>query len=441
MRFVNRLLVAIIATGLIFWFALQYQASPRLSFDAERLQRLTDFFQAAVDTQKIAGARGVIVQNGEVVYAHNWGYRNFEQKSPMQDDVIFHIYSMTKPVVSVAVMMLYEEGHFRLYDPVAKYIPELANLRVYDANGEGTPPSRPAKRQPTIHDLLTHRAGFTYGFLDATPVGAAYRQARMDMPAEMDLQQYVSELGKMPLKFDPGSEWNYSVSPDVLGRLVEVISGQSLSEFLNARLFAPLGMRDTSFKFDPAKEDRRATLYSPKGTTQQYAQNGSFAASASGSFEPAHPAVFAIYGSDARFESGGAGLLSTTHDYLRFAQMLLNDGALDGVRLLAPNTVAMMRQNQIGDTPSPNRISTTMPGAGVGFGLGVAMITDHGLSGANMPLGSYFWGGAAGTFFWNDPKNDLTGVFMMQLLPDSLGLRQEFRTLAYQAISDARLNE
>ena len=441
MRILNRVLFAIIGVGLIFWFGVQHQASPSLSFSADRLDRLTQYFQTAVDQQKLAGARAVIIQNGDVVYEHNWGMRNIEQQAPVQDDTIFQIYSMTKPIVSVAVLMLYEEGHFRLHDPIAKYIPELSNLRVYDEKGAGTPPTRAAARQPTIHDLLTHRAGFLYGFLDASPLGAIYRKERMDMPPDMTLQEYVAALGKIPLKFDPGSQWNYSVSTDVLGYLVEVVSGERLSAFLDKRIFMPLGMVDTSFKHMPEKEGRRAMLYSREGVAEQYPTYGFAARPTGAGLEVAHPLLFDMYAADAKYESGGGGLVSTTHDYLQFAQMLLNDGARNGVRLLAPNTVAMMRHDQIGNTPNARRIPPTMPGEGVGFGLGVGTITDQGLSGGSLPQGSYYWGGAAGTFFWVDPQNDLTAVFMTQILPDHFGLRQEFWTLTYQAISDPRLND
>lgn len=438
-----RSFIIIVALGFVAYIGTtSLYPSANLSFDRERLARIDAFFQKTVEDQKVAGARAVIMQNGREVYARNWGYRDLAAQAPMSDDTIFQIYSMTKPIMSVAVMMLHEEGHFRLSDPIAQYIPELANLRVYDPEtGTGTPPTRPARSQPTIHDLLTHRAGFTYGFLDFTPVGALYRETGIDMPADKSLAEFVEMVGKIPLRFDPGTQWLYSISPDILGRLVEVVSGMPLGEFLEQRIFGPLDMRDTEFKFAAEKADRRAMLYSRKGVTENYAKQGFGAMPSGPGLEPAHPGLFIGYGAEAHFESGGGGLVSTTHDYLRFAQMLLNGGALDGVRLLAPNTVHMMRQNQIGDMGTSARISPTMPGPGVGFGLGFGMITDQGLSGGVLPEQSYFWGGAAGTFFWVDPVNQLTAIFMMQVLPEDTGLRKEFQVLTYQALSDVRLNQ
>ncbi len=436
-NFVFLLLIA----GLTFLGMRSLVQPDALQFDPARLARIDAHFAKAVAEQKIAGGRAVIMQAGRQVYAQNWGYRDLEAQAPMTDDAIFQIYSMSKPIVSVAVMMLFEEGRLRLDTPVATYIPELANLKVYDAEkGTGNPPLREAAQQPTVHDLLTHRAGMTYGFLDATPVGALYRQNQIDMPPNLDLATYMSRVGSLPLRFDPGTAWNYSISPDILGRLVEVVSGQTLGEFLKARIFDPLGMIDTSFKRDPAKADRVAKLYSREGITEQYAIKGFAARPTGAGLELAHPGLQLIHGAEAKFESGGGGLLSTTHDYLRFAQMLLNHGELDGVRLLAPNTVAMMRHNQIGDTPTVGRRTPTFPRSGVGFGLGFAMITDQALSGMPLPEGSYFWGGAAGTFFWVDPKNDLTAIFMMQVLPEDTGLRKDMWSLTYQAISDDRLD-
>lgn len=412
-----------------------------LAFDQSRLALIDTHFTRAVEAQKIAGARAVIMQAGRVVYAQNWGYRDLATNAPMTDDAIFQIYSMTKPIVSVAVMMLYEEGRLRLDAPIETYIPELANLKVYDAEaGQGNPTIRAAARQPTVHDLLTHRAGMTYGFLDASPVGALYRKNNLDMPADLSLADYMTRVAQQPLKFDPGTAWNYSISPDVLGRLVEVVSGQSLGQFLQSRIFDPLGMVDTSFKRDLAKADRVAQLYAREGITEQYAVMGYAARPTGPGLEPAHPGLQVMHSAEAKFEGGGGGLLSTTHDYLRFAQMLLNHGEFEGVRLLAPNTVKMMRQDQIGDTPALGRRAATFPRPGVGFGLGFGVITDQGLSGTPLPAGSYFWGGAAGTFFWVDPGNDLTAVFMMQLLPEDTGLRTDMWTLTYQAIVDDRLD-
>lgn len=434
-------IVLILVAGVTFLGVRSLIEPEALQFDPERLARLDVHFAKAVTEQKIAGGRAVIMQAGRQVYAQNWGYRDLEALTPMTDDAILQIYSMSKPIVSVAVMMLFEEGRLRLDMPIAAYIPELANLKVYDAeNGSGNPPLGEAAQQPTVHDLLTHRAGMTYGFMDASPVGALYRTNQVDMPYNLTLSDYMNTVAKQPLKFDPGTAWNYSISPDILGRLVEVVSGQTLGEFLKTRIFDPLGMIDTSFKRDPAKADRIAKLYAREGITEQGATKGFADRPTVSGLEPADPSLQLIHGAEAKFESGGGGLLSTTHDYLRFAQMLLNQGELDGVRLLAPNTVAMMRHNQIGDTPTVGGREPTFPGPGVGFGLGFGMITDQALSGMPLPAGSYFWGGAAGTIFWIDPKNELIAIFMMQVLPEDMDLRKDMWSLTYQAISDHRLD-
>ena len=416
-----------------------------LAFDQSRLARIDAHYQQAVDDEEVAGVRALIYQNDRMVYERNWGYRDIARKSPMSEDTIFHIYSMTKPITSVAVMMLFEEGKFLLHEPIAKYIPELANLRVYapkkKSANKNRLPTRAAKRQPTIHDVLTHQAGFTYGIFDPTPLGALYRRQGLGLNIETDLKSFVTKLGKMPLKFDPGEHWHYSVSTDVLGRLVEVASGQKFSAFLQERIFGPLAMVDTSFRFDPAKANRQATLYSQKGVPAQFTRKGLRAQPTGPGLASAHKSILTSYFPEAEFDSGGAGLLSTTADYLRFARMLLNDGELDGQRLLAPNTVKMMRQDHLGSTQALARYTSTMPGDGIGFGLGFGMIKDQGLSSLPMPEESYFWGGAAGTLFWIDPKNEMIVLFMTQVLPHRTTLRQDMWPLTYQAIKDAELND
>jgi len=408
----------------------------RARFDTARLERIDAHYQNALDAGEMPGARAVIYQGGDIVYARNWGFRDIEKQKPITDDTVFHIFSMSKPVTSVAVMMLFEEGKFLLHEPIAKYIPELADLRVYDAqNGTGTPPTRPARRQPTIHDVLTHTSGFTYGLFDQSPVGAMYRQNELEFTGRMDLQEFVSKLGKLPLRTDPGTVWNYSVSTDVLGRLVEVASGMSFGAFLKTRLFDPLGMKDTGFTYQAHNSDRMATLYSPKGIPGQFAEKGFLAQPTGPGFEPAPEAFLATYQPDARFESGGGGLFSTTGDYLRFAKMLLNGGALDGVQILSPTAVNMMRKNAIGDMPPGQRVSSIMPNQGIGFGLGFGVTIDQSQSGLILPKHSYFWGGAAGTVFWIDPKNDLIALFMTQIVPHNTTLRQDMWALTYQAMT------
>ena len=436
-----KIIIAILAIGLTMALAELFSGNKNLSFDRARLERIGAHYQAAIDKQEVAGARALIIQNGRTVYDEKWGYRDLATKAPLTDDTIYHIYSMTKPIASVAVMILFEEGKLLLHEPIAKYIPELADLKVYDpVNGKGNPPVRKAARQPTIRDVMLHTAGFTYGFFDPTPVGAMYRKAGIGNPTS-DLQVFVEDLGKIPLRTDPGASWTYSVSTDVLGRLVEAVSGQKFSTFLEERIFTPLGMTDTSFRYDPAKADRTAVLYSREGVPAAFPKAGFLAKPTGPGLEPAHESMLIGYTDKGVLESGGAGLLSTVDDYLRFAQMLLNDGELDGARILSPNSVHMMRHNQIGDLRSTARVTSIMPGPGIGFGLGFGMITDQGLSGLALPKGSYFWGGAAGTFFWIDPENELIGMFMTQVVPHRTTLRQDFWGLTYQAIDDKRLND
>ena len=228
-----KIITAALAIGLVMALGALFGENKNLSFDSARLERIGNHYQAAIEKQEVAGAHAVILQNGRTIYDEKWGYRDLATQAPLGDDTIYHIYSMTKPITSVAVMMLFEEGKFLLHEPIAKYIPELANLKVYDAvNGKGNPPIRKAARQPTIRDVLTHTAGFTYGFFDPTPLGAMYRKVGIGGPTK-DLQGFVEDLGNLPLKFDPGAKWNYSVSTDVLGRLVEVASGQSFGAFLH----------------------------------------------------------------------------------------------------------------------------------------------------------------------------------------------------------------
>ena len=440
MKTIKQALGALVLLGGAAVFLNTFAPSDSLNFDPARLSRINTHYTAAIADQQVVGARAVIFQNNKIVYAQNWGYADQENKKPLADDTILHFFSMTKPITSVAVMMLFEEGKFLLHDPIAKYIPELANLQVYDAEtGTGNPPVRKAARQPTIHDVLTHRAGFTYGYFDLSPLGDLYRQSNINDP-QADLSKFVTDLGKLPLKYDPGTKWHYAVSTDVLGRLVEVVSGQTFGAFLQTRIFDPLNMVDTGFKYAPATADRLAVLYSQSGITEQFGEKGFFARSSGPGHEPAHPQLVMSHGDTGKFESGGSGLLSTTHDYLRFARMLLNGGELDGVRLLAPATVALMRRDHVGDTEPLQRMTSIQLNEGIGFGLGFGVIKDQGLSKLAMPDDSFFWGGAAGTFFWIDPRNELIGMFVAQVVPHRTTLRQDMWGLTYQSILDDRLN-
>ncbi len=416
----------------------------REGMSSARLAKLTEFMEGRVADGTMVGGLGMIARNGKVVYLETYGQADREAGRTMEEDAIFRIYSMSKPITAVALMMLYEEGKFSLNDPVAMYIPELANLEVALSTADGqtgmvsdgtssrgigtgdeslTGQTRKPRRQPTVRDLLTHTAGMTYGVFGNTEVDQMYRQAGI-LRNDRTLQEFVSDLGKIPLQYEPGSRWHYSVSVDVQGRLVEVLSGMSFGEFLQQRLFGPLDMPDTSFTIAPESVGRLAQMYSPEGIG-----NGGFMARATGpGLEVAAAAASERYLNGGAFESGGGGLLSTARDYMRFSQMLLNGGELDGVRILSPKTIELMTTNHLGELPMGfNR-------RGAGFGLGFGLVLDPGEVGEVSSAGEYNWGGAAGTTFWIDPQENLIGLFMVQSLPHRTRLRGEFKQLTYQAV-------
>jgi CubicO group peptidase (beta-lactamase class C family) len=400
--------------------------------------------QRRVADGTMVGGLGMIARNGSIVYLQTYGLADREAGRVMQDDAIFRIYSMSKPVTAVALMLLYEEGRFFLDDPVADYIPELANLRVAlstaDSNtgvvsdgtisrSVGNPDkslvgqTRKPKRQPTVRDLLTHTAGFTYGVFGNTEVDQMYRAAGI-LRNDRTLQEFVSALGQLPLQYEPGTRWHYSVAVDVQGRLVEVLSGMKFGEFLRQRIFMPLDMRDTAFTIAPENVPRLAQLYAPVGT----AGRGFLAAATGPGLEVANPAASVHYLQGGAFESGGAGLLSTARDYMRFAQMLLNAGELNGVRILSPKTIELMTLNHLGDRPMG------LKRRGQGFGLGFGLVLDPAAARQVSSAGEYRWGGAAGTTFWVDPVENLIGLFMVQSVPHRTRLRGEFKQLTYQAL-------
>jgi CubicO group peptidase (beta-lactamase class C family) len=366
----------------------------------------------------------------------------------MTMDTIFRIYSMSKPITGVALMILYEEGKFFLNDPVAKYIPELANLEVALSTADGgrtriisdgtqsrtigegdkdlTGQARAPRRQPTVRDLLTHTAGLTYGVFGNTEVDQQYREA--GILQNPNLQDFVQKLGQIPLQYEPGTRWHYSVGVDVQGRLVEVLSGMRFGAFLEQRIFEPLAMTDTSFVVPNEKLDRLSQMYSPKGTGE--GSNVFLTPNTSTELVVSPEAASAGYMEGATFESGGGGLVSTADDYLRFSQMMLNGGTLDGQRILSPKTVELMTTNHLGE------IQMGFGRRGVGFGLGFAVALNQGDIGETGSAGEYNWGGAAGTRFWVDPEENLIGVFMVQSIPHRTRLADQFKVLTYQAITE-----
>jgi CubicO group peptidase (beta-lactamase class C family) len=381
-----------------------------------------------VTEKKIPGATCLIVRHGKIAYQETFGYADVEGGKPMQLDTIHRIYSMSKPITSVAVMMLYEEGKFQLNDPVAKYLPEFAKMQVGveekdPQTGQMTLKTVPAKKPITVRDLLRHTSGLTYGIFGDTLVDREYRKTRGLM--DQNLAGFTAQLARLPLLYEPGTRWNYSLSVDVLGRLVEVLSGKSFEQFLQERIFEPLEMHDTGFYVPASKKDRLAKLYitTKEGKLQPAAvcANGQdcldkFPTAAQSFLEP--PVL----------PSGGGGLVSTAYDYLRFCQMLLSQGQYNGKRLLSRKTIQLMSSDNLGTIPGM--------GPGVGFGLGFAVSKAPGEAGMMGSPGEYNWGGAAGTKFWIDPQEDLIGIFMTQIFLNPVDYGSSFRVLAYQAIAD-----
>ena len=397
-----------------------------VGMSSARLARIPAAVRRYVAPGEVTGVVTLVARDGRIVELDTAGYRDKGSRSPIRRNTIFRIASMTKPVTSVAAMILVEEGRLRLGEPVSKYIPEFAQTKVWAGRRDSLVPP---ERQITIHDLLVHRSGLVYGFIDTSAVGDAYRAARvsdgLDRLAPTEAEN-VTRLAAQPLAFQPGKEWRYSLSVDVLGRVVEVASGLSLEQFFRTRIFQPLGMRDTGFRVPDDKLDRLATTYTTDHDTLR-------AMTDSDVFEDGRLPMGKFGGPGARgsttYFSGGAGLFSTAGDYLRFCQMLLNGGVLDGVRLLSPKTVQLMSSDATSDLANP------IGNPGLGFGLGFAVVRDLGAYGDLGSLGTYAWGGILGTTFWIDPRERMIGVMMVQQFPNPDGLGDTFRTLAYQAIT------
>ncbi|MDA1094722.1 MAG: serine hydrolase [Acidobacteria bacterium] len=431
------LLLASLVTGTTWAQGLPSTAPSTVGVSTQRLERLDSVVQRYVDEQAIAGAVTLVARDGKQVHLQAYGHADRDAGTPMRPDTIFRIASMTKPITSVAVLMLYEEGHFKLNDPVGQYLPELAQLDVLTPAATGTSFGRtPAKRPMTIRHLLTHTSGIGYRFLgdlggDAKLQALAqlYGEAGIgDGLAEHDgtIEELVTALGQLPLLHEPGEAFSYGLSDDVLGRLVEVISGLSFDEFLRTRLFGPLAMQDTSFYVPDAKAHRLAAVYTPGvgGLTK-----------VTGTVEGPHLVYSSTYstGQPRRNFSGGAGLSSTAHDYSRFLQMLLNGGELDGARILSPMTVALMTTDQIGDAPAG---SIVQPGS-AGFGLGVAIRGGPSVDGELGSAGAYYWSGFFSTNFWIDPEEQLIGILMTQVFPGTSDIQDKFRLMTYQTIIES----
>ncbi len=396
--------------------------------DAGRLGWLDRHFAPYVDDGRLPGWLMVLSRAGRIAHLSSYGMRDREPSLPVEADTLWRLASMTKPVTSVAAMMLYEEGAFELKDPVARWIPAFDRMTVYRSGSSMKPETRPATEPIRVWHLLTHTAGLTYGFHHAHPVDAMYRAAGFEWgtPPGADLEACCDKWASLPLLFEPGAEFNYSVATDVLGRLVEEVSGQALDQFFRTRIFEPLGMTDTGFWVEPGRADRLAAAYmvNPSGVSEP-----AVAIDGSAALSPP-PAL-----------SGGGGLIGTAGDYLRFAEMLRRGGELDGVRLLSPRTVGYMTRNQLPGGVDletfgrPLFAETTFDG--VGFGLGFSVVTDPPAGKVLSSTGEFGWGGAFSTAFWVAPLEDLTVMFFTQLLPSSAHpIRSQLKQLVYQALVD-----
>ena len=399
-----------------------------VGLSSSRLARIGEHMQRYIDAGKIAGALTLVARRGQIAYLEPLGHLEIERRRPVTSDAIWRIYSMTKPITSVGLMMLYEQGRFQLDDPVHRFIPSWRDLRVFVGGNYPTFKTAPVERPMTVRDLLSHTSGLTYGFMERTNVDAAYRKLGVadQTRSGYSLQDMVETLAELPLEFSPGTRWNYSVATDVLGHLIEVISGQRLDVYLRERILEPLGMRDTGFVLGEQQVARFAANYERQGD---------------GSLKLIDDPEQSHYRKRS-FYSGGGGLLSTAPDYFRFTAMLQNMGELDGVRLLGRKTVELMTMNHLPGGQDLTDLAqagmfTETAYAGVGFGLGFSVMQSLARAHILGSPGEFAWGGAASTAFWIDPVEDLTVIFMTQLMPSSsYPLRRELRVLTYAALVD-----
>jgi CubicO group peptidase (beta-lactamase class C family) len=419
MRKMTQLLLLCFVSICTLQAEVSFAADGAPGFVEERLDRIDDTVNAEIAAGKIPGAVALIMKDGNTVYHKSFGFADLASRKPMQNDAIFRIASMTKAITSVGVMSLYERGYFKLNDPISKFLPEFSNPQVLvSVNDDGVvTETRPASREISIVDLLTHSSGISYPFIPS-PLQKTYRQNGVIdgvTGKNIKLKEGMENLAAQPLLFDPGSKFSYGLSTDVLGRLIEVVSGKPLDEFFAREIFTPLAMSDTAFYLPADKGERLVTLYSDVDGLK-------VAGGVEGAIELDNPR-FPVEGAKAYF-SGGAGLSSTAHDYSRFIEMLLNEGELDGNRILGRKSVELMRSPRM-----------DMDGDGdADFGLGFLVTTDLGESGEIGSPGTYAWGGAFATSFWIDPEEQLIAVFMTQVAPIDSDIRDRFRTVVYQAL-------
>ncbi|MEO1064671.1 MAG: serine hydrolase domain-containing protein [Actinomycetota bacterium] len=407
-------------------------APERVGMSAGRLERIAPAMASYVERGKVAGISTLLSRRGEVVHTHQVGHRDREADLPMTDDTIFRIYSMTKPVVATALMLLVEEHGIRLTDPVAAFIPAFGATQVFAEDGSIVPPNRPID----LRDVLTHTSGLTYDFMEGSPADVRYREARIMNDASRTLEELAEAIAEIPLAFQPGTRWHYSVGTDVAARVVEVLSGQPLGRFLQDRLFDPLGMVDTGFAVPDDQLGRLSAMYGlPDLVGEGFSATPLVEAMLSGFNERID--VSATYPTDRpdTWARGGLGLFSTVRDYHRFAQLLLDGGRVDGERLIGRKTLELMHTNHLPEALRPYEILGQL-NPGWGFGLASRVLLDVGLHGGPGSVGEFGWAGAAKTYYWVDPAEELVGVFMAQYMTGMESPEAGFRTLAYQAIDD-----
>lgn len=405
-------------------------APEEVGLSTDRLARIQPYMQKYLDGGKLAALSTMVARRGQIAHFSCQGSKEFGGP-PLTQDTIFRIYSMSKPITSVGLMMLYEQGAFRLDHPVHRYLPEFKDTQVWTNGTADSFVTEPQRRPMQIIDLLRHTSGLTYDFMLQHPVDKLYRKNKIftGRGKGYTLEQFVKDVAAQPLMFHPGESWNYSVSTDICGRLIEVMSGQSLGDYFAEHIFKPLKMVDTGFKLSADKVDRFASCYEKDPVTREV------------KLQDAPETSPYLEGSERAIQSGGGGLVSTMSDYMRFAQMLLNGGELDGARLLSPTTLKLMTLNHlennqtIGEMGDSLFTEATMDGTG--FGLGFGIVIDQARAADATSQGAFSWGGAASTYFWIDPKQDLVGLMMTQIMPStSYPIRPQFQQLVYASIID-----
>ncbi|WP_309644567.1 serine hydrolase domain-containing protein [Phenylobacterium sp.] len=406
--------------------ALAPAASPEsVGFDSQRLKKLDAAMAQAVASGRVVGMQTLLARHGKVVATNTYGKMSKATGQPMQKDAIFRIYSMSKPITGVAMMILFEEGKWRLDDPVTKFLPEMKDLKVWKGlDAQGKPTLEPVKRPPTMRELMSHTAGYGYGLSDRHPVDKMFQEQRV--LGSNSLAEMSTKVAGIPLMFPPGERWSYSVAVDLQGAIVEKLSGQTLGQFMESRIFKPLKMTDTAFMVPADKVSRLAAVYGEDPKTKQVVEATTDNPQVQDFTKP--PVM----------ESGGGGLVGTTADYARFAQMIANGGELDGVRILSPAAVEMMGTNQIPAAAlvTSNGSAASFFNESVGFGLDFLVVNDPRKAGSLEGKGTMSWGGAAGTWFWVDPTNDVIFVGMIQQYSGTGDLGGLSRTLVYQALVD-----